>query len=188
MGSYRNSPAHGFTGRLPRYRRFPYGPTGLTDGSLWRTCAKLTADAAIPASSVASKMKSLDSFEAEVIGTVISVCQKRCWLPVGIGEGKNDARLPAPILSSFTRMVAAQDASPCYLALGCRLRPYSAVIFASADVCSDVIWFHEKRHSQLSFGCPGKFIRCSPDNPSTSCMRIMTVLASDLDMALIMSH
>lgn len=48
-----------------------------------------TADGAIPASSIASKMKGLDSLKVKVIGTVTSVCQnKGCWLQVDIGEGK----------------------------------------------------------------------------------------------------
>lgn len=50
---------------------------------------KATADGAIPACSVAAKMKGLDSLETKVIGTVVNVCQKQgCWLQVDIGEGK----------------------------------------------------------------------------------------------------
>lgn len=50
---------------------------------------KTTADGAIPASSIASKMKGLDSLEIKLIGTVTSVCQnKGCWLQIDIGEGK----------------------------------------------------------------------------------------------------
>ena len=50
---------------------------------------KTTADGAVPASSIASKMKGLDSLAVKVIGTATSVCQKKgCWLQVDIGEGK----------------------------------------------------------------------------------------------------
>lgn len=50
---------------------------------------KSTADGAIPASSIASKMKGLDSLPIKLIGTVSSVCQKKgCWLQLDIGEGK----------------------------------------------------------------------------------------------------
>ncbi|MBY0577185.1 MAG: DUF4920 domain-containing protein [Gallionellaceae bacterium] len=50
---------------------------------------KATADGAIPASSIAAKMKGLDSLEVKVIGTVVNVCQKQgCWLQVDIGDGK----------------------------------------------------------------------------------------------------
>lgn len=50
---------------------------------------KSTAEGAIPASSITSKMKGLDSIAVKVKGTVASVCQKKgCWLQVDIGEGK----------------------------------------------------------------------------------------------------
>lgn len=50
---------------------------------------KTTADGAIPAASIASKMQGLDSLQVKIIGTVASVCQnKGCWLQVDIGEGK----------------------------------------------------------------------------------------------------
>jgi len=50
---------------------------------------KTTADGAIPASSIASKMKGLDSLAVKITGTVTGVCQKKgCWLQVDIGEGK----------------------------------------------------------------------------------------------------
>lgn len=48
-----------------------------------------TATGAIPASSLAAKMKGLDSLAVKVTGTVASVCQRKgCWLQVDIGEGK----------------------------------------------------------------------------------------------------
>lgn len=48
-----------------------------------------TAAGAIPASSLAAKMKGLDSLAVKVTGTVAGVCQKKgCWLQVDIGEGK----------------------------------------------------------------------------------------------------
>jgi len=48
-----------------------------------------TAAGAIPASSLAAKMKGLDSLAVKVTGTVASVCQRKgCWLQVDIGEGK----------------------------------------------------------------------------------------------------
>lgn len=51
--------------------------------------AAATADGAVPASSVASKMKGRDSLAVKVSGTVVGVCQKKgCWLMVDIGEGK----------------------------------------------------------------------------------------------------
>lgn len=51
--------------------------------------AKTTADGAIPASSLAAKMKGLDSLEVKVTGIITGVCQvKGCWLQVDIGEGK----------------------------------------------------------------------------------------------------
>ena len=51
--------------------------------------AKTTADGAIPASSIAEKMKGLDSLAVKVTGTVTDVCQKKgCWLMVDIGRGK----------------------------------------------------------------------------------------------------
>ena len=51
--------------------------------------AKTTADGAIPASSIAEKMKGLDSLAVKVTGTVTDVCQKKgCWLMVDIGGGK----------------------------------------------------------------------------------------------------
>ena len=50
---------------------------------------KTTADGAIPASSIAAKMKGLDSLAVKVTGTITSVCQKKgCWLQVDIGGGK----------------------------------------------------------------------------------------------------
>ena len=50
---------------------------------------KSTAKGAIPASSIASKMKGLDSLAVKVKGTIASVCQRKgCWLQVDIGEGK----------------------------------------------------------------------------------------------------
>ncbi|MBI5659133.1 MAG: DUF4920 domain-containing protein [Nitrosomonadales bacterium] len=50
---------------------------------------RTTADGAIPASSVASKMKGLDSLAVKVTGTVTGVCQKKgCWMQLDIGEGK----------------------------------------------------------------------------------------------------
>ena len=51
--------------------------------------AKTTRDGAVPASSLPSKMKGLDSLEVKVTGVVTSVCQmKGCWLQLNIGEGK----------------------------------------------------------------------------------------------------
>jgi len=51
--------------------------------------AKTTADGAIPASSIAEKMKGHDSLEVKIIGKATDVCQKKgCWLQVDIGEGK----------------------------------------------------------------------------------------------------
>jgi len=50
---------------------------------------KTTADGAIPASSIAAKMKGLDSLAVKVTGTVTGVCQKKgCWLQIDIGKGK----------------------------------------------------------------------------------------------------
>jgi hypothetical protein len=50
---------------------------------------KTTAAGAIPASSIASKMKGLDSIKIKIKGTIASVCQRRgCWLQIDIGEGK----------------------------------------------------------------------------------------------------
>ena len=50
---------------------------------------KTTKNGAIPASSITSKMKGLDSLAVKVIGTITSVCQnKGCWLMVDIGEEK----------------------------------------------------------------------------------------------------
>lgn len=50
---------------------------------------KATADGAIPASSLAAKMKGIDSLAVKIAGTVTSVCQmKGCWLQIDIGEGK----------------------------------------------------------------------------------------------------
>ena len=50
---------------------------------------KTTADGAIPASSVASKMKGLDSLAVKITGTVTNVCRyKGCWMQVDIGGGK----------------------------------------------------------------------------------------------------
>jgi len=50
---------------------------------------KTTAEGAIPANSIASKMKGVDSLEVKITGTVIDVCQKKgCWLQIDIGEGK----------------------------------------------------------------------------------------------------
>ena len=51
--------------------------------------AKTTMHGAIPASSINSKMKGLDSLAVKVKGTVTSVCQRKgCWLLLDIGEGK----------------------------------------------------------------------------------------------------
>lgn len=50
---------------------------------------KATADGAIPASSLAAKMKGIDSLAVKITGTVTGVCQmKGCWLQIDIGEGK----------------------------------------------------------------------------------------------------
>lgn len=50
---------------------------------------KTTADGAIPASSLASKMKGVESLAVKVTGTVAGVCQKKgCWMQLDIGEGK----------------------------------------------------------------------------------------------------
>jgi hypothetical protein len=50
---------------------------------------KTTAAGAIPASSITSKMKGLDSIKIKIKGIVASVCQRRgCWLQIDIGEGK----------------------------------------------------------------------------------------------------
>ena len=50
---------------------------------------RTTTDGAIPASSITSKMKGLDSLSVKITGTITSVCQKKgCWLMVDIGEGK----------------------------------------------------------------------------------------------------
>ncbi|TAN85397.1 MAG: DUF4920 domain-containing protein [Gallionella sp.] len=50
---------------------------------------KATAEGAIPASSITSKMKGLDSLAVKITGTITGVCQKKgCWLMVDIGEGK----------------------------------------------------------------------------------------------------
>lgn len=50
---------------------------------------KTTAGGAIPASSIAEKMKGHDSLEIKIIGKAIDVCQQKgCWLQVDIGEGK----------------------------------------------------------------------------------------------------
>lgn len=50
---------------------------------------KATADGAIPASSLAGKMKGIDSLAVKITGTVTSVCQmKGCWLQIDIGDGK----------------------------------------------------------------------------------------------------
>lgn len=50
---------------------------------------KTTADGAIPASSIAEKMKGHDSLEIKIIGKATDVCQQKgCWLQVDIGEGK----------------------------------------------------------------------------------------------------
>lgn len=51
--------------------------------------ASTTADGAIPASALATKMKGLESLEVKVSGVASGVCQvKGCWLQVDIGEGK----------------------------------------------------------------------------------------------------
>ena len=51
--------------------------------------AKTTADGAIPAISIAEKMKGHDSLEIKIIGKATDACQKKgCWLQVDIGEGK----------------------------------------------------------------------------------------------------
>ena len=51
--------------------------------------AKTTAAGAIPASSLAAKMKGVDSLAVKVTGIVNSVCQRKgCWLQVDIGEGQ----------------------------------------------------------------------------------------------------
>lgn len=50
---------------------------------------KSTTAGAIPASSIASKMKGHDSLAVKIRGTVTGVCQmKGCWLQVDVGEGK----------------------------------------------------------------------------------------------------
>ncbi|TXT27139.1 MAG: hypothetical protein FD134_214 [Gallionellaceae bacterium] len=50
---------------------------------------KITADGAIPANLLASKMKTADSLAVKVTGTVVGVCQnKGCWMQLDIGEGK----------------------------------------------------------------------------------------------------
>lgn len=50
---------------------------------------KITADGAVPAAKVSEKMKTLDSLQIKVTGTVSSVCQKKgCWMQMDIGGGK----------------------------------------------------------------------------------------------------
>ncbi len=50
---------------------------------------KITADGAIPASSIVSRMKGADSLAIKITGTITSVCQhKGCWMQVDIGGGK----------------------------------------------------------------------------------------------------
>lgn len=48
-----------------------------------------TADGAVPANTLAAKMKGIDSLPVKVTGTVTNVCQRKgCWLQMDIGEGK----------------------------------------------------------------------------------------------------
>lgn len=50
---------------------------------------RTTADGAIPANTLAAKMKGLDSLAVKVTGTIAGVCQKKgCWMQLDIGEGK----------------------------------------------------------------------------------------------------
>ena len=50
---------------------------------------KITAEGAIPASSLASKMKGKDKLAVKVSGTITEVCKnKGCWMMIDIGEGK----------------------------------------------------------------------------------------------------
>lgn len=50
---------------------------------------KITAEGAIPASSLASKMKGNDTLAAKVYGTITEVCKnKGCWMMMDIGGGK----------------------------------------------------------------------------------------------------
>ncbi len=51
---------------------------------------KITADGAIPAGSVAAKIKGHDSLAVKVTGAIVNVCQKKgCWMQVDIGGGKS---------------------------------------------------------------------------------------------------
>ncbi len=51
--------------------------------------ARPTADGAIPANTLAAKMKDIDSLAVKVTGAVTNVCQRKgCWLQMDIGEGK----------------------------------------------------------------------------------------------------
>ena len=50
---------------------------------------KITANGAVPASAIASKMKGVDSLAIKITGTITDVCQKKgCWMQLDIGDGK----------------------------------------------------------------------------------------------------
>lgn len=50
---------------------------------------KITAEGAIPASSLASKIKGNDTLAVKVSGTITEVCKnKGCWMMIDIGQGK----------------------------------------------------------------------------------------------------